>query len=134
MAESTPPGERYPVEPFSERKGSEILESIADPVVAFDRQYRFTYVSRRAYEVLGKAYEDLICRCIWDVYPTEEETGFQQLCERAWSSGKALTIERFSGVLGHWVENWIYPFERRRRRAMARNHGALAGRRSVTAE
>ena len=112
MAERRSPGKRrYPVEPFSERKASAILESIADPVVAFDRQYRFTYASRRACEALGKTRGDLIGRCIWDVYPNEEGAGFQELCQRAWSSGKALTIERYSRVLGQWVEDWVYPFE-----------------------
>jgi len=102
---------RRPVEPFSERLASEILESIADPVVAFDKEYRYTYASRRACEALGKSLGELVGHCMWDVFPGDADTGFQALCERAWSTGKPVTHERFSQVLQRWVESWVYPFE-----------------------
>jgi PAS domain S-box-containing protein len=111
VADSTHPADRrHPVQPFSERSASEILESIADPLVAFDKQYRYTYVSPRACEALGKAPRELLGQCMWDIFPGDARTGFQDLCNRAWESGQRVTIERYSEVLGRWVESYVYPF------------------------
>jgi PAS domain S-box-containing protein len=112
VAETPPPaGRRRPASRFAERQASEILESIADPLVAFDRQYRYIYVSRRACEVLGKTPDELIGRSMWDVFPADSNIGFQELCERAWASGKAVATELYSPTLGRWSESRVYPFE-----------------------
>jgi PAS domain S-box-containing protein len=105
-----PAGRRSAAESSSERLASEILEAIADPVVAFDRQYRYTYVSRRAAAVLGKSAEELLGRSMWEVFPADVRTGFEDACELAWKSGTSVTVERYSRVLGQWVESYVYPF------------------------
>jgi PAS domain S-box-containing protein len=87
------------------------MDSLVDPVVAFDKQWRYTYVSRRAAETLGKKPEELIGRSIWEVLPDDADTGFRAACERAWADGKPVTVERYSHVLDRWVENSICPFE-----------------------
>ena len=112
MGETTPSaGRRQPVEPFSGRQASEILDSIADPVVAFDRHYRYTYVSRRACEILGKTPGELLGRSMWDCFPDDAASGFEQACDQAWATGRTATVERYSQTLNQWVENWVYPFE-----------------------
>jgi PAS domain S-box-containing protein len=124
VAETTPPGgRRHPAAPFAERQASEILESIADPVVAFDRQYRYTYASPRACEVLGKTPDELIGHSMWDVFPGDMHIGFQEMCNAAWHSGKAVSTEVYSPTLGQWVEAWVYPLQ----------DGAAAQWRDVTA-
>jgi two-component system cell cycle sensor histidine kinase/response regulator CckA len=90
---------------------AKILDSIADPVVAFDREWRFTYISRRAAEVLGKSTEEMLGRSAWDLFPADPESGFQEACRRAWIAMEPVTIERYSKVLGIWIESYIYPFE-----------------------
>jgi two-component system CheB/CheR fusion protein len=112
VAETTPLGDRrHPVAPFAERQASEILESLADPLVAFDRQYRYTYVSRRACEVLGKTHADLIGRSMWEIFPPALHVGLQEICDRVWASGKPATLELYSNLLGQWVETRVYPLE-----------------------
>jgi PAS domain S-box-containing protein len=110
VAETTPPGgRRHPVPPFAEHHASEILESLADPVVAFDRQYRYTYVSRRAGEALGRTPEELLGRSMWDIFPADMGMGFQEMCNRAWDSGQGVNGDLYSPSLGIWVEAWVYP-------------------------
>ncbi|HWQ52181.1 MAG TPA: PAS domain S-box protein [Bryobacteraceae bacterium] len=95
----------------AERYARDILESIADPVVAFDKQWRYTYVSRRASQALGKAPGEMIGKSMWDLFPDDADTGFQEACERAWAENQPVTVERYSHVLGVWIESYIYPFE-----------------------
>jgi PAS domain S-box-containing protein len=90
---------------------AQILESIADPVVAFDREWRYTYVSRRAAKALGKSPEEMVGRGMWELFPDDIDTGFQEACRRAWTEGCPVTVERYSKVLDRWVESYIYPFE-----------------------
>jgi PAS domain S-box-containing protein len=90
---------------------AEVLESIADPIVAFDRQWRYTYVSRRAAQALCKPAEDMLGKSMLELFPGDIDTGFIEACERAWNEGKPVSIERHSKVLGVWVENYIYPYE-----------------------
>ena len=94
-----------------ERQAAGILESLADPVAAFDKQWRCTYVSRRAAEILGKAPEEMIGKSMWELFPEDIETGFQEACRRAWAENKPVTVERYSNVLDVWVESYIYPSE-----------------------
>src|SRR5206468_9611483 len=49
-----------------------ILESIADPFVVQDDDWRFRYINAKAAEILGQsghAPSDLIGRVVWEVYP-----------------------------------------------------------------
>ncbi len=88
---------------------AEILDCIADPVAAFDRQFRFLYLNRRATEVLGKRKEEVIGKSMIELFPADWTAEFREVCERAWSEGKPMTVERRSGVSGNWVENHILP-------------------------
>jgi PAS domain S-box-containing protein len=74
------------------RSPSDVLENI--PVIAFDKQWRYTRVSRRAAEILGKAPVEMIGQSMRDLFPNEIDTEFQQACERAWKEGKPVTVER----------------------------------------
>jgi PAS domain S-box-containing protein len=94
-----------------QRRLVEILESIADPIVAFDKQWRYTYVSRRAAQSLGKTPEEMSGKSMWELFPKDIDTGFQAACQLAWKEGRPVTVERHSKVLGVWVESYIYPFE-----------------------
>src|SRR5436305_13050596 len=97
--------------PANEHMVSDVLDSIADPIVAFDKQWRYTFVNRSAAEILGKSPDEMIGRCIWDLFPEDRVCGFQEACRRAWREGVPVTFERRSNLLGGWVESRIYPFE-----------------------
>jgi PAS domain S-box-containing protein len=95
----------------AERRASEILDTIAEPVVAFDKQWRYTYLNRHAAEAFGKSPEEMIGKSIWELFPKDNRKDFEEACGRAWATGKPAACERYSATLGAWVENYIYPFE-----------------------
>ena len=73
----------------SERFTREILESIADPFVVQDAEWRFRYINARAAEVLGaggRSAEEMIGKVVWEVYPqivgTEIEHGMRRAVEQ----------------------------------------------------
>ncbi len=97
------------IKPLAELPAAAILESIADPIVAFDKQWRYLYVSARAARALGKSGEEMIGKYMWDVFPGFPDAVFQEACTRAWSEGRPVSVERYSLVLNQWVESYIYP-------------------------
>ena len=50
----------------SEERHRTILESITDAFYAFDRDWRFTYVNRRAEALMGRSREELLGKDVWE--------------------------------------------------------------------
>ncbi|MDA8218387.1 MAG: PAS domain-containing protein, partial [Dehalococcoidales bacterium] len=86
-----------------------ILERISDAFFAVDRQWRFTYVSLRAAQVLRTSREEIIGRKIWDAFPEALGSPFQRECERALSEQVAVTFEACYQPFATWFEVHAYP-------------------------
>jgi len=91
----------------SERRLSEILESMNDFYYAVDADFRFVEVNRRIEEITGKARTELIGRPIWDVFPQARPA---EAYGEAPPPGerRVMNSETFSEALGRWVEATIY--------------------------
>lgn len=88
-----------------------ILESITDAFVAFDHQWRYTYVNQAAVRILQRTPEQIIGKHVWqEVFP--EEVGglaYQQL-QRAMTERIPLSWEEFGKPIQQWIEVNAYPF------------------------
>ncbi|MDQ4137194.1 MAG: PAS domain S-box protein, partial [Pseudomonadota bacterium] len=91
----------------SERRLSEILESMNDFYYAVDADFRFVEVNRRIEEITGKSRTELIGRPIWDVFPQARPA---EAYGEAPPPGerRVMNSETFSEALGRWVEATIY--------------------------
>ena len=86
-----------------------ILESIGDGFFALDRQERFSYVNRRAEELLRRPREELLGRGIWDAYPEAVGSTFFTEYRRAMAEQVAVRFEEFYPALDTWFEVRAYP-------------------------
>jgi PAS domain S-box-containing protein len=96
----------------SERQTSAILDTITDPFVTLDREWRFTYLNASAaylVRLTGRDPEALLGQVIWDAYPTALGTGFQMEALRAVETGCMAEFEEFSHGLGRWIHARIFP-------------------------
>ncbi len=84
---------------------ADILESITDPVVAFDKQWRYTYVTHRAAQALGKPVDEMLGTSMWDLSPDGIDAGFEEACECAWRENRPVSICHHSNVFDTWVES-----------------------------
>jgi PAS domain S-box-containing protein len=89
---------------------SNILESITDAFVAFDHQWRYTYVNEQATRLLHKTREELLGKQVWDeVFPQEVgNLGYQEF-HRAINQQVSVVFEEFSQSLDKWLEIHAYP-------------------------
>ena len=87
----------------------EILESIADAFYAVDRDWRFTYVNRRAEEWWKRSREDLVGKVYWNEFPMAVGSQAYEAHQTAMRERRTVRLETVSPILGHWVDVDIHP-------------------------
>ena len=90
-----------------------ILESISDSFLAMDRDWRLTYINRRALGYSCKSPADVIGRSLSEVFPEIVGTPLEAFYQTAMESPEPLTFENRSAVAAGWIfELRAYPTER----------------------
>jgi PAS domain S-box-containing protein len=92
----------------SEKQKNDILESITDGFVAFDKEWRYTYVNSNAARILHKPKEELIGKVGIDAFPNASK--FLTEFKKAVSSGRPVHFEEYyPEPLNIWYECHCYP-------------------------
>jgi PAS domain S-box-containing protein len=86
-----------------------ILERIGDAYMAFDTEWRYTYVNHRAAEFAQKPASELLGKCVWDEFPEAVNTAFYTELHRAMREQVSTTFENYFPPLRKWFENTVYP-------------------------
>ena len=86
-----------------------ILESITDGFIAFDREWRFTYLNHEGTRTLGRSCEELLGNNLWEVFPELADTSFGQLYQRAFTLGIPLELEDYYPPFEAWFAVRAYP-------------------------
>ena len=90
-----------------------ILESIADPFVVQDHDWRFRYINDAASAVLARAglgdASELTGKVVWEVVPGLGGTTLEQEMRRAASDRVPTSFETFDAERGVWSQLTCYP-------------------------
>jgi PAS domain S-box-containing protein len=86
-----------------------VLASINDQFLVLDREWRYTYVNDRVVQVVGMSREDLLGKCIWEVFPETVGSQFYVEMHRAAAEQTIVHFEYFYSSWQRWFENHIYP-------------------------
>lgn len=86
-----------------------ILERITDGFLALDSNFVFTYVNKRAGEILGHNTEDMIGKNIFTDFGRTTSNAFNVACYKAYQDQHYRFLENFYEPLRIWLENYIYP-------------------------
>ncbi len=88
---------------------TQILESITDGFIAFDSEWRFTYLNHEGSRTLGRSCEDLLGKNLWSEFPELAATSFGQLYQRAVALGMPLELEDYYPPFDAWFAVRAYP-------------------------
>ncbi|MDD3721411.1 MAG: PAS domain S-box protein [Lutibacter sp.] len=88
---------------------SNTLSSIKDGLVILDRESNYTYVNKKAADLLGKNAKKLIGKHIWTGFPGKEGDLFYDNYQKAITTGKPLSFENYFKTLDKWFENRMIP-------------------------
>ncbi|HTL88791.1 MAG TPA: PAS domain-containing protein, partial [Leptolyngbya sp.] len=87
----------------------QVLQSITDGFVAFDRSARFTYLNHEAASTLGRPARDLLGKVLWQEFPDFAATSFGQLYRRALAEGVPLELVDYYEPCQRWYSVRAYP-------------------------
>jgi PAS domain S-box-containing protein len=97
----------------AEKFSRNILESISDPFVVQDSEWRFRYINSAAEKVFTThdhgTSKELIGKVVWDVYPDIVGTKFEREMRRAAETRTPVAFEAFYPEVGSWAELHCYP-------------------------
>lgn len=86
------------------------FESITDALFTLDDQWRFTFLNRRAEEVLQRHRDELLGRLIWDEYPAAVGSPIEAEYRKALQTGEACTFTAwYPDPLNRWYNITAYP-------------------------
>ncbi|MEH2437608.1 MAG: PAS domain S-box protein [Nostoc sp.] len=88
---------------------TKILESITDGFIAFDSEWRFTYINHEGSRTLGRSCEDLLGKNLWEEFPELADTSFGQLYQRAVALETPLELEDYYPPFDAWFAVRAYP-------------------------
>ncbi|HEX2778263.1 MAG TPA: ATP-binding protein [Gemmatimonadaceae bacterium] len=91
---------------------STILESISDPFVVYDAEWRFRYVNRAASRVFAQSRfgvdRSVVGQPLWDVFPSVRGTSAERELAAAMVDRRPRTFEQEAPQFG-WTEVQVYP-------------------------
>ncbi len=96
----------------AQRDISYILESISDPFVIYDSEWRFRYVNGAARRVFEEwvpgVTPGLANRSVWEAFPALRDTAFEREAATAMVDRSPRSYE-MEGPGGAWLETYLYP-------------------------
>lgn len=91
------------------RRWEAVLANIGDHFVTYDREWRFTYINEAGARVLGRKVEELIGRCIWELFPGAIGNQYYRELHTALAEQRSIRSEHYYEPFDTWFENFIYP-------------------------
>ncbi|MGL4619851.1 MAG: response regulator, partial [Chroococcidiopsis sp.] len=91
------------------RREQIILERVTDAFIAFDRDFRYTYVNPAAAKLMQKTPEELLGKTLWEVFPDKIGSRFESEYRRALFEQVKVEFEAYYQPYDMWVEVHAYP-------------------------
>jgi PAS domain S-box-containing protein len=95
----------------ADRRLEVLVSSIDDHLVTYDHNWRYTFVNEPAARVLGKSREELLGKCIWDLFPDAVGNQYYRELHAAAQGKRVVSSEHFYPPFNKWFENRFYPSE-----------------------
>jgi len=94
----------------TQQKFETMLNSITDGLLVLDHNWRYTYFSETGANMVGMRREDLIGKCVWDLFPHAKNTKFYECYHKAVETGETITFEEYyPDPLNKWLDCRCYP-------------------------
>jgi diguanylate cyclase (GGDEF)-like protein/PAS domain S-box-containing protein len=95
----------------SRNRLSALVETMGDAFFAVSRDWRFTYVNRKAVAFVGRPQQSLLGHVLWEAVPELLGTESMAQFRLAMESGRNSTFETAHRQTGTWHETRVYPHE-----------------------
>ncbi len=87
-----------------------MLDSITDGLLVLNHDWVYTYCSEKGAGLIGMRSQDLIGKCIWDLFPSSKGTKFDEYYHQAVEIGQPMHFEEYyPEPLNKWFECRCFP-------------------------
>ncbi|HEY9906845.1 MAG TPA: ATP-binding protein [Thermosynechococcaceae cyanobacterium] len=86
-----------------------ILERITDAFVAYDLDFRFTYLNPAAERSMQTTCAALLGKTVWEIFPDLIGSPFEAHLKRALAEQTTVQFEEYYSPYDIWVESHVYP-------------------------
>jgi PAS domain S-box-containing protein len=93
----------------AEQQIRSVLERITDGFVAYDREWRFTYLNHLAERYFGKRREDLLGKVVWDEFPSAIGSTYHREIHRAVAEQTPIEFAMPAVLSKGWYGVTAYP-------------------------
>lgn len=93
----------------SEKRMANILESISDGFISFDKEWRYIYVNKEACKIIGKKNEEIVGKNVTELFPEFFTTDAGKQLLIAAKTGKNIFFQTYYPTLNKWFDARIYP-------------------------
>ncbi len=93
----------------SEERYRMLIERVSEAFIAIDKNWRFTYVNKKAGEMMGRDPESLIGKNVWEEFPDTHVPPMYKNFRVAMAGQRYTSNIDYDELLGIWRENHIYP-------------------------
>ncbi|NRD22648.1 PAS domain S-box protein [Winogradskyella litoriviva] len=87
------------------------LNNISDGFISLDSNWYYTYINKKAADLLGRTPESLIGKHIWTEFPEGIGRSFYKAYYKAVETQETIYFEDYYEPLDKWFENRVYPTE-----------------------
>ncbi len=88
-----------------------VLDDISDGFVILDANWCYTYVNKKAGEIIERDPKALIGKNIWNEFPEIVNQPFYKLYLKAFKTQQTQYLQAYNSSIDKWYENKIYPSE-----------------------
>ena len=85
-----------------------IFDQMPESVALYDSEARFVYANPAMLERMGMTREQVLGRCLWEVYPDARENDFSQALRRVLRTGQPESLEHYYAPWNAWFDNRFY--------------------------
>jgi PAS domain S-box-containing protein len=86
-----------------------VFERITDAFVAFDKDWNYKYINRKAAEISGKQLNELLGKNLWEVFPDLPGTSTHTRLLATMKNQQSLRLQEYAKQLDRWLEISLYP-------------------------
>jgi PAS domain S-box-containing protein len=88
---------------------SQILETVTDGFVSFDREWRFTCVNKEAARIIGRTSKSLQGQVLWEAFPGFSQSSVAQSYRKAMQRGQVIEVVEYYAPCDRWYSLRAYP-------------------------
>lgn len=85
------------------------FERITDAFIALDKEWRYTYLNKKAGDFFNRKPAEMVGRNIWEEFPNDINSPFYKAYHKAMDEQQYVYVEEFYAPSNRWFENHIYP-------------------------